>query len=144
MRFAPKATSLVSAVTVLLVLLGAPTTALPETSAHAATVEAQFRGCDAAGWCGFWIESLHPVAQSLLRVRPDGVVQMRDDEAVSVRDRLNALLANMIHQAKHIVLRDLRELEDGTFAATVSVNDIDLASDPVLLELREKGASSAR
>ena len=144
MRLAPKATGLLSGVAVLLVLLGVPMTAQPETSAHRATVEAQFRGCDAAGWCRFWTESLHPVAQSLLRVRPDGVMQMRDGDAIAVRDRLNVLLANMIHQAKHIVLRDLRELEDGTFAAAVSVNDIDLASDAVLLELRHTGATNAR
>jgi hypothetical protein len=130
--------------TVLLVLLSVSITAHAQTSAHTATVEAQFRGCDAAGWCKFWIESLHPSAQSPHRVRPDGVVRLRGNDAIAVRDRLNALLANMIHQTKHIVLRDLRELEDGTFAAAVSVNDVDLASDPVLLELRQRGASSAR
>ena len=56
---------------------------------------------------------------------------------VAVRDRLNALLASMIHQAKHIVLHDLRELDDGTFAATVTVNGQALVSDPILVELRE-------
>jgi len=55
-----------------------------------------------------------------------------------MRNRLNALLANMIHQDKHIVLRDLRELDDGTFAAAVTVNGVDVASDPILLELQKK------
>ncbi len=72
-------------------------------------------------------------------MRPDGVARMPCDEAtrIAVRDRLNALLANMIHQAKRIVLHDLRELDDGTFAATVTVNGQSLASDPILVELRE-------
>ena len=56
---------------------------------------------------------------------------------MAVRDRLNALLANMIHQAKRIVLHDLRELDDGTFAATVTVNGLAVASDPILVQLRE-------
>src|SRR5207344_2502383 len=107
---------------------------------HAEPVEAQFRGCDSAGWCRFWIEPLHPSEESLHRVRPDGVSRMPGDAAISiaVRNRLNALLANMIHQAKRIVLHDLRELNDGTFAATVTVNSEDVASDPTLLELRQK------
>jgi hypothetical protein len=103
-------------------------------------VEAQFRGCDSAGWCRFWIEPLQPSEQSLYRVRPDGVLRTPDDAAISsaVRDRLNALLASMIHQSKRIVLRDLRELDDGTFAAAVTVNGANVASDPILLKLREK------
>ena len=73
-------------------------------------------------------------------MRPDGVLRMPVNDVVSiaVRNRLNALLANMIHQAKHIVLHDLRELGDRTFAATVTVNDLNVASDPILLNLREK------
>jgi len=69
---------------------------------------------------------------------------MPDDAAISiaVRDRLNALFANMIHQNKRIVLHDLRELNDGTFAATVTVNSEDVASDPILLELRQKHSST--
>jgi hypothetical protein len=39
------------------------------------------------------------------------------------------------------VLHDLRELDDGTFAATVTVNGEDVASDPILLELRQKHSS---
>ncbi len=73
-------------------------------------------------------------------MRPDGVARMPGDDGISiaVRDRLNALLASMIHQSKRIVLHDLRELDDGTFAATVTVNGANLASDPILLELHQK------
>ncbi len=104
---------------------------------HAAPVEAQFRGCESAGWCRFWIEALDPLAKSLHRVRPDGVLRVPGEDAISVavRDRLNALLASMIHQSKRIVLHDLRKLGDCTFAATVTVNDVTLASDPMLREL---------
>ncbi len=111
---------------------------------HAKAAEAQFRGCDSAGWCRFWIEPMHPSEESLYRVRPDGVLRTPDDAAISiaVRDRLNALLANMIHQEKRIVLHDMHELDDGTFAATVTVNGVDVASDPFLLELREKRAAT--
>ncbi len=111
---------------------------------HAAPVEAQFRGCESTGWCGFWIEPLDPSAESLHRVLPDGVSRMPgdDDISIAVRDRLNALLASMIHQSKRIVLLDLRELDGGTFAATVTVNGANLASDPILLELHEKRPST--
>ena len=77
-------------------------------------------------------------------MRPDGVLRTPGDAAISiaVRNRLNALLADMIHQAKRIVLHDLRELDDGTFAATVTVNGVNVESDPILLELREKRSST--
>ena len=109
-------------------------------------MEAEFRGCESAGWCRFWIESLDPLALSLYRVRPDGVSRTPGDHAIriAVRNRLNALLANMIHQSKHIVLHDLRELDDGTFAAAVTVNGADVASDPILLELQKKLGDGAR
>jgi len=109
-------------------------------------VEAEFRGCYAAGYCRFWVEPSSPMAESLLRVRPDGISQTSSDygTSVAIRDRLNALLSNMIHQAKHIVLLDLRKLGDGTFAATVIVNDADVAPDPVLLELNNKIANTSR
>jgi hypothetical protein len=112
--------------------------------AHAEPVEAEFRGCDSAGWCRFWIEPLHPSEKSIYRVRPDGVLRIPDDAAISiaVRNRLNTLLADMIHQNKRIVLHDLRELDDGTFAATVMVNSEDVASDPILLELRQKHSNA--
>jgi hypothetical protein len=109
-------------------------------------VHAQFRGCDSAGWCRFWIEPLDPLAESLHRVRPDGISRMPGDDAISiaVRDRLNALLASMIHQSKRIVLEDLRKLDDGTFAATVTVNGVTLGSDPILLELCGKYSRTIR
>lgn len=115
-------------------------------SDSAAPVEAGFRGCDAAGWCRFAIEPTARSAPSLHRVRPDGVVRTRGDDAlaVAVRDRLNALLADMIHQHKRILLHDLRELDDGTFAAVVTVNGANVASDPVLQELRGMPARTVR
>lgn len=115
-------------------------------STHAGPLEAQFRGCEAAGWCRFSIESLDPLAASLHRVRPDGVSWTPCDEAacVAVRDRLNSVLSSMIHQHKHIVLHDLRALDDGTFAAAVTVNGQPLASDPILVELREERNGAIR
>ena len=151
MLFVPKVSpKLLAAGAALLGLLSVPMTIRAEPPAphpgHAAPVEAQFRGCESAGWCRFWIEPLHPLAESLHRVRPDGVSRMPGDDAISiaVRDRLNALLASMIHQSKRIVLHDLRELDDGTFAATVTVNGVTLGSDPILLELRGKVTSTTR
>jgi len=67
-----------------------------------------------------------------------------DAGSIAMRDRLNALLASMIHQHRRIVLHDLRELDDGTFAATVTVNGLNLASDPTLLDLREKLSGTTR
>ena len=125
----------------LLGLLSAPLTARA-----AAPLEAQFRGCAPEGWCRFWIETLDPFAERLHRVRPGGVSPMPGDDAKSIamRDRLNALLASMIHQHKRIVLHDLRELNDGTFAAEVTVDGLTLASDPMLLELQGKLTSTIR
>jgi hypothetical protein len=151
MLFVLKASShLLAAGAALLGLLSVPMTIRAEPPVphpgHAAPVEAQFRGCESAGWCRFWIEPLDPLAESLHRVRPDGVSRMPGDDALSiaVRNRLNALLANMIHQHKRIVLSDLRELDDGTFAATVTVNDSNLALDPILVGLQEKLTSTSR
>jgi hypothetical protein len=109
-------------------------------------VEAQFRGCDAAGSCRFWIAPTDAAENPLHRVRPDGVVRAVEGDAISiaVRNRLNQLLSSMIHQNKHIVLHAVRKLDDGTFAATVIVNDADVAADPILVELRERRASSVR
>jgi len=114
--------------------------------APAGPVEAQFRGCQAAGWCVFWFEWPHPFADVLHRVRPDGVSGKSADDALSIaiRDRLNALLASMIHQSKRIVLHNLRELDDGTYAASVTVNGVNVASDPTLAELHEKVSSTTR
>jgi hypothetical protein len=125
---------------------GAPTI----DSRNSRPVEAEFRGCDAAGYCRFWVEPIPAAAESLLRVRPDGISggisRTSGDYGISIaiRDRINALLSNMIHQAKHIVLLDLRKLDDGTFAATIIVNDANLTSDPVLQELNEKITSKVR
>ncbi len=139
-----------AAAAALLGLSSAPMTIRAEPPAshpgHTGPVEAQFRGCESAGWCRFWIEALNPLAESLHRVRPDGVSRIPGDDATSiaVRDRLNALLASMIHQSKRIVLHDLRELNDGMFAATVTVNGANLASDPILSELNERLTSTIR
>ena len=113
---------------------------------NAARVEAEFRGCESAGWCRFRINSPDSSMETTVRVRPDGVLRTSGEGAISiaVRNRLNALLSNMIHQAKHIVLHDLRELDDGTFAAAVTVTGLNLASDPILRELREKAAGTKR
>jgi hypothetical protein len=107
--------------------------------------DVQFRGCDTVGWCRFWIDSTDP-AGSMVRVRPEGVLRMSGEDALSiaVRNRLNALLSDMIHQAKHIDLNNLRKLDDGTYSAMVTVTGVALASDPVLVELREKAAGTNR
>jgi hypothetical protein len=147
MPFQLKASAAPLAVAAMLFGVFLPATARAQTSAaHAAPLEARFRGCDAAGWCRFWIEPLDPSARTLHRVRPNGVTRSQLDPtaAVAVRDRLNALLADMIHQHKRIVLHGLRELDDGTFAATVTVNGVDVVSDPVLQELRGTPAATAR
>ena len=109
-------------------------------------IEAEFRGCDAVGWCCFLLQWPSPAPQSVQRVRPDGVLPATGDDALSraVRDRLNALLASMIHQHKRIQLHALRALDDGTLAATVTVNGMDVASDPELVKLRDEAAGAIR
>ena len=113
---------------------------------HASPAEAEFRGCESAGWCRFWIDSVDPSAAVLYRVRPNGIARIPYENGMSaaMRNRLNVLLSNMIHQAKHIVLNDLRRLDDGTFAATVTINGINLATDPIVVELQEKTAGKTR
>lgn len=102
----------------------------------ARVTDAQFRGCDAAGWCDFHIETPGDVRGIVVRVRPDGVaLPSRDADRVALRNRLNALLVDMIHQYKSIELRHLREQEDGVHAAQVIVNDADVAGDRVVQEL---------
>ena len=141
MRFTINALPLAAAAA-LVGMLFLPMTISAESPAsrasHNEPVEAQFRGCEAAGWCRFWIEPPDPTVESMHRVRPDGVSRMPGDGTISiaVRDRLNALLASMIHQHKQIILHDLREVGDGTFAAAVTVNGANLALDPILVELR--------
>jgi hypothetical protein len=112
----------------------------------AEAIEAQFRGCEAAGWCRFRLQGAELFPETLHRVRPDGVMQAHDDPAIAsaVRDRLNALLASMIHQHKQILLHDLRELADGTYAAKVTANGADVAADPQIVELRAKLRSAGR
>ena len=140
--------NLLSAGAVAACLLIAPASQAQSVTArkNAAQVEVEFRGCELAGWCRFRIETPDSLTQSLIRVRPDGVPRTSGEDAtsVAVRNRLNALLSNMIHQAKHIVLYDLHALEDGTFTAAVTVTGVNLASDPILMELREKAAGTKR
>ncbi len=144
MLFMPRTTShLLAAGVAAPCLLFAPASrAESAANKHAGPVEAVFRGCEAAGWCRFWIDS----PGALNRVLPDGVPQGRETGATSIagRNRLNALLSNMIHQAKHIVLHDLHELDDGTFTAMVTVTGVNLATDPILVELRGKANATAR
>ena len=115
--------------------------AQPATSkvSHPDTVRAEFRGCESARTCRFRIESSTPVNESLHVVRPNGVSTGKDTDAtaIAVRDRLNFLMSNMIHQHKRIELQELRKLDDGTYAATVKVNGIDLLADLVLNDLME-------
>ena len=126
----------------LLVALCTPVTLRADSAraAHGDSVEAEFHGCDVAGRCLFSIESPSMPGEPLLRVRPNGVLLPDDDvlDALALRDRLNALLANMIHQVKRIGLHDLRVQTDGTFAATVTVHGVDIASDSTIRELRTK------
>ena len=143
MPFVLKATSNLFAAALLgLVSMSVAARAEPPGS----PVEAEFRGCESAGWCRFRIDSADPSAAMLYRVRPDGIARIPVENAMStaMRNRLNALLSNMIHQAKHIVLDDLRRLDDGTFAATVTINGANLATDPMVVELQEQAAGKTR
>jgi hypothetical protein len=110
--------------------------------AHAQSVEADFRGCDISGMCRFQVAVRLPPDQIELLVRPDGLPQPAGDADMArrLRDRLNALLSNMIHQAKRIELHDLRALDDGTFAARVTVHGVDVALDPIILDMRKMTA----
>jgi hypothetical protein len=119
-------------------LLGLLCVTAPSNGETPASLEAQFRGCDLAGWCIFGVEPSPAAMDPMLRVRPDGVVKAAGNDAMAsaVRDRLNALLASMIHQHKRIVLHDLRALGDGTYAAAVTVNGMNVDADPILLQIR--------
>ena len=144
MLFMPRMRNLMAAGAVAACVQIAPASLADSTidRKSAAQVEAEFRGCVSAGWCWFRIDA----ADDLVRVRPDGVPRNSGNDAtcVAVRNRLNTLLSNMIHQAKHIVLHDLHELDDGTFAAAVTVTGVNLSSDPILVELRAKAARATR
>jgi len=74
-------------------------------------VNAEFRGCESAGWCRFWIESPDRRSEAMYRVYPDGVARMPPQCRFHCGARpLNTLLSSMIHQSKRVVLHDLREL----------------------------------
>ena len=139
-----------AAAAALLCLLGVPATMHAQPpgaeAGSAEAIEAQFRGCEAAGWCRFRLQGAELFPETLHRVRPDGVMQAHDDPAIAsaVRDRLNALLASMIHQHKQILLHGLRELEDGTYTARVTANGADVAADPQIVELRARLRSAGR
>jgi len=47
--------------------------------------EAQYRGCDARGWCLFEIESRESIARTPVRVRPDGVARVAAGDPVAVQ-----------------------------------------------------------
>jgi hypothetical protein len=120
-----------------------PASAAESQSEAVEPLQARFRGCDSAGWCRFWIESLDPLAKSLYRVYPRGVAQtpFNAQKAVAVRDRLNELLASMVHQHKRIVICDPRELDDGAYSAIITVNEMNVAEDPLLQALQNDVAA---
>lgn len=135
----PKFSSLLCATAVGFLLLPASIRA-----ASPDPVPAQFRGCNSADGCRFWVEPRNALEEPVRRVRPDGIPSPQGQNTVSiaVRDRLNALMSSFVHQHKRIVLYDLRELGDGTFAATITVNESPLAQDPVLDALQEKSGTA--
>ncbi len=100
-------------------------------------VLAEFRGCESALTCRFRIDSPTSLTDAIGLVRLKGLPESAegDSTAIAVRDRLNSLLSNMIHQHKRIELRCLQKLDEGRYAATVIVNGLDIATDPVLVEL---------
>lgn len=98
-----------------------------------AAIEVRFRGCEPTGWCRFWFERAGDAGAALHRVLPDGITPRQRDDAV--RDRLNALLSDMIHQHKRIELLNLRARDDGGLAATVTVTGVALMQDDTLRAL---------
>ena len=114
-------------------------TLLLSCTGHAATtgVPAQFRGCESAGWCKFWVDPRDTQDEPLHRVRPRGIPEMRGNDTVSiaVRDRLNTLMSSFVHQHKRIVLHDLRQTGDGAYEANITVNEAPLSEDPPLRQL---------
>lgn len=121
----------------LVLLTGAGVVVTPE-HAHSARnepIEAQFRGCDVHA-CRFVIAPEDAAHTQRIDVHPRGVLSAdTPTRALAIRDRLNALLSNMIHQHKHIELHDVRARDDGSFDATIVVNGADVASDPLLMQL---------
>ena len=112
--------------------------------AHGPAVPAEFRGCESARLCRFWIESLALPTESLLVVRPNGIVVAADDKttAIGVRNRFNVLMSNMIHQYKTIELRDMRKLDNATYSATVIIDGVELSADPVVSDLMKQRVES--
>jgi hypothetical protein len=112
---------------------------LLSSAGHAAApgISAQFRGCESTGWCKFWLDPRDTREEPLHRVRPLGIPEMRgnDDVSIAVRDRLNALMSSFVHQHKRILLYDLRPAGDGTYEASITVNEAPLTEDPPLQEL---------
>ena len=106
-------------------------------------MQARFRGCQSYGWCSFWIESRDPQATSLYRVYPAGVEYAANDSAAAVRNRLNALLSSMVHQHKRIVLYEFRQVEAGSYTAIVTVNEEDVAMDPVIRSLLDRAPDTS-
>lgn len=108
--------------------------------AHAARnepIEAQFRGCDTHA-CRFAVTPEDTAHPQRIDVHPRGVLSAdTPTRALAIRDRLNALLSNMIHQHKHIELHDVRARDDGSYDATIVVNGTDVASDPLLTQLEK-------
>ena len=103
--------------------------------AHDPAVPAEFRGCESARLCRFWIESPALPTESMLMVRPNGVVIAADATGIAVRNRFNVLMSNMIHQYKSIELQDMRKLDGATYSATVIVDGVELSADPVVSDL---------
>lgn len=132
------------AVLAILVAAGtsdAPLTALPAQTNPIPPCEAGFRGCFDEGWCKFSIAPRQPLPEGILRVRPVLVAADAPEDAriepfsVAMRDHLNRRLSSMIHQTKRVVLSGLRELGDGTWSATVTVDGIPLSNDSQVREL---------
>lgn len=111
------------------------------TWAHAsdAPIEARFRGCEHTGWCRFWFERPGDDGAALHQVLPDGITPRQCDHAL--RDRLNALLADMIHQHKRIELINLRDRDAGGLSATVTITGVALTSDTMLRDLLARAPS---
>ena len=110
--------------------------------AHSPAVPAEFRGCESVRLCRFWIESSVLPTESLLVVRPNGIVIAADATGIAVRNRFNVLMSNMIHQYKSIELRDMRKLDGATYSATVIVDGVELSADPVVSDLLKQRPES--
>ena len=113
-------------------------------AAREPSVPAEFRGCESVRLCRFWIEWPALPTESLLLVRPNGIVIAANNNTtgIAVRNRFNVLMSNMIHQYKTIELRDMRKLDDATYSATVIVDGVELSADPVVSDLMKQRVES--